>query len=555
MPIRKLHYRTDYEIGQDNLRPIGLDLHYPVFPVSAGLVVLFVVATLVFPEAANAKMLALRGWAINTFDWLFLSGGNLFVLFCLVLVFLPYGRLRLGGPNAKPEFSLLSWLAMLFAAGMGIGLLFWSVAEPVAYYTDWFGTPLGVNPETGAAENLALGATIFHWGLHPWAIYAVVGLSLAYFSFNKGLPLTIRSTFYPLLGDRVWGWFGHFIDILAVVATIFGLATSLGFGATQAAGGLHFVFDTPEGVGMQMLIIVGVTLVALVSVVRGLDGGVKVLSNINMGIAFVFLAFVFFFGPTGEILGNLVNGTVSYVANIVPLSNPIGREDEAWMHGWTVFYWAWWISWSPFVGMFIARVSKGRTVRQFLIAVLLIPTAVTAFWMSAFGTTALSQVQAGVGGLADGISGGVELAMFQMLESLPLSSLMSVVGIVLVLVFFVTSSDSGSLVIDSITAGGKTNAPVQQRVFWAVMEGAIACALIAGGGVAALGALQAGAVSAGLPFTFVLLAMMVGLFLALKRDHAVIHKGAPLETANVVEFGSQEEASPEDSSEGGPKLS
>ncbi len=510
-------FDTEYEVGQDNIQKFGMDIHNPVFWVAAILVLCFVILSLVVPEAAKAAFEGSKQWSINNFDWLFMVAGNIFVLFCLALIFLPVGKVRLGGEDAKPEFSTISWFAMLFAAGMGIGLMFWSVAEPVAYYTDWWGTPLGVEPNTPQAAEMAMGATMFHWGLHPWAIYAVVALSLAFFTFNKGLPLTIRSGFFPLIGDYAWGWFGNVIDVVAVLATIFGLATSLGFGAQQAAGGLEFLFGIPNTMPTQFAIIIGVTAVAVLSVVRGLDGGVKLLSNINMTIAALLLLFVIIVGPTFAIFGSVWDAATAYVTDIVPLSNWIGREDDKFYHGWTVFYWAWWISWSPFVGMFIARVSHGRTVREFVTAVLLVPTLVTLVWMAAFGGAALEQVQAGVGELANGI-GDVELAMFQMLENLPLTAITSFVGICLVLVFFITSSDSGSLVVDSITAGGKLDAPVPQRIFWAVMEGVIAGALLFGGGDDALGALQAAAITVGLPFTVVLLVMCISLYMGLSHE-------------------------------------
>lgn len=520
--VVKDEYSTDYVAGQDNIQRFGLDLHAPVFPITAILVVLFVVGTLMFPSQAKELLDGAKWDIIATFDWFFLLSANVFVIVSLALIFLPIGKIRLGGMDAKPEFSTLSWFSMLFAAGMGIGLMFWAVAEPVAYYTGWYETPFNVTANTPEAANLAMGATMFHWGLHPWAIYAIVALSLAFFAFNKGMPLTIRSAFYPLLKERVWGWPGHIIDILAVVATIFGLATSLGFGAQQAAAGMNYLFDIGAGTNVQMAIIVGVTAVALVSVLRGLDGGVKILSNINMSLAGILMFFVIFAGPTMEILQTLWITSSSYVTNVVPLSNPFGRDDEAWFQGWTVFYWAWWISWSPFVGMFIARVSKGRTVREFVTAVLLVPTLITVVWMSGFGGTALEQIQQGVGALAaDGLT-SVELAMFQMFANLPLTEVLSFVGIVLVLVFFVTSSDSGSLVIDSITAGGKTDAPNVQRVFWVVMEGAIAAALIFGGGADALGAIQATAIMAGLPFTAILLVMTWGLLKGLTHERKLL---------------------------------
>lgn len=459
-----------------------------------------------------------RGWSINNFDWLFMIAGNIFVLFCLALIVMPFGKIRLGGTNAKPEHSTISWFSMLFAAGMGIGLMFWSVAEPVAYYTDWYGTPLNVEARTPAGEHAAMGATMFHWGLHPWAIYGVVALSLAFFAYNKGLPLTIRSAFYPLLGEKVWGGIGHFIDVLAVIATIFGLATSLGLGSQQATSGLNFLFDIPNTLTTQIIVILAVTAVAILSVSRGLEGGVKLLSNINMIMAAALAIFVLVLGSTAAILGSVGTILLGYIDGIIPLSNWIGREDDNFYHGWTVFYWAWWISWAPFVGMFIARVSRGRTVREFLTAVLLVPTVVSLFWMAIFGGSAIEQVNNAVGALGENGLTDVSLAMFQMFEHLPLTSVISFVGIVLVLVFFVTSSDSGSLVIDGITAGGKTDAPMIQRVFWAVLEGIIAIALLVGGGAEALSAIQAAAITIGLPFTVLMLIMCVGLYKGLQSD-------------------------------------
>ncbi|MGB1409573.1 BCCT family transporter [Alloalcanivorax venustensis] len=516
-----VEYETDYEVGQDNVQVLGMDMHNPVFFISAVLILVFVIGTIIFPAEAKTALDGAKGWTIDNFDWLFMVGANIFVLFCIALIFLPVGKIRLGGKDARPDFSTLSWFAMLFAAGMGIGLMFWSVAEPVGYYTDWFGTPLNVEPNTPQAKDMALGAVMYHWGLHPWAIYGVVALSLAFFAYNKGMPLTIRSAFYPILGERCWGWAGHVIDVLAVLATIFGLATSLGLGAKQAAGGMHFLFDTPNAINVQIAIIVGVTAAAVISVMRGLDGGVKLLSNINMGLAALLLLFVMIAGPTLLIFTSMGQTAVDYVVNIIPLSNWIGREDQGFLHDWTVFYWAWWISWSPFVGMFIARVSRGRTVREFLTAVLLVPTLVTVVWMATFGGSGLHQTINGIGELANGV-GDSSLALFQMLAELPLTAITSFLAIVLVLVFFITSSDSGSLVIDSITAGGKLDAPVPQRVFWAIMEGLIAGALLYGGGEQALNALQAGAITTGLPFTVVLLVMCFSLYKGLSAERKLM---------------------------------
>jgi BCCT family betaine/carnitine transporter len=505
----------DYEIGQDNIEVLGLDIHNPVFVISAVGVIATVLLTLMFQEQATAFFGDLRPWLTSTFDWVFMSAANLFVLFCLFLIVSPLGRVRLGGVDAKPDYSYAGWFAMLFAAGMGIGLMFFGVLEPVYHFQN---PPLGLDAaDTEAARALGMAATIFHWGLHPWAIYAVVALALAFFSFNRGLPLTIRSAFYPLLGDRVWGWFGHIIDTLAVFATLFGLATSLGFGAEQASAGMNYLFGLPSGDASKVVLILVITAAALISVLAGLDAGVKRLSEINMVLALLLLVFVIAIGPTLVILGGFFTGLGNYLANLVPLSNWVGREDTDFMHGWTTFYWAWWISWSPFVGMFIARVSKGRTVREFITCVLLIPTLVSVLWMNAFGGTAVTQF------LADGYTGVTEtvanwtpeLSLFKMLEPLPLANLMSFIGIVLVLVFFITSSDSGSLVIDTITAGGKIDAPVAQRVFWCTLEGLVAIALLLGGGLASL---QAAAIATGFPFALVLVAMCFSTWRGLRTE-------------------------------------
>lgn len=509
---------TDYTVGQDNVQKWGFDVHNPVFGISAGLIGLFLLATLlVDADTAKNALDGIKWKIIGSFDWLFIWSGNLFVIFCLALIVSPFGKIRLGGKDAVADYSVISWLSMLFAAGMGIGLMFWSVAEPVAYFTGWYETPLGVEAGTPEAARLALGATMYHWGLHPWAIYAVVALSLAFFCYNKGLPLSIRSIFYPILGDKTWGWPGHLVDILAVLATLFGLATSLGLGAQQAASGIHHVFGLDAGIGLQIIVILVVTALATISVIRGIDGGVKVISNINMIVALLLVALVALIGYAVT-FASIPTTLMSYIENIIPLSNPHGREDEAWFQGWTVFYWAWWISWSPFVGMFIARVSKGRTVREFITAVLLIPTAVTVIWMSVFGGLAIEQVIGGVGELGQKGLTDVSLAMFQMFDVLPLGTLLSIIAVVLVLVFFITSSDSGSLVIDSITSGGKMDAPVLQRIFWAIMEGAIAIALLWIGGAQAVQALQAGAISTALPFTFVLLLMCVSLVMGMRTE-------------------------------------
>ncbi|MBU1330986.1 MAG: BCCT family transporter [Gammaproteobacteria bacterium] len=521
---------TDYVIGQDNIKgqfSFSLDIHGKVFTISALTVVLFVVLTLALQNHVEPLFTATRDWLTHHMAWFFLGAANIFVLLCLGLIVSPLGKVRLGGMDAKPDYGYVGWFSMLFAAGMGIGLMFYGVAEPMGHFsaalggvevgadgvrTDW--APLGgAAGDAEAAARLGMAATIFHWGLHPWAIYAIVALALALFSFNKGLPLSIRSIFYPLLGERVWGWPGHIIDILAVFATLFGLATSLGLGAEQAAAGIQYLFGIESSDLSKVLLIVGITAIALVSVLSGLEKGVKRLSELNMGLAILLLLFIIIAGPTLAIITGFFDNLGAYLSYLPALANPVGREDVNFSQGWTAFYWAWWISWSPFVGMFIARVSRGRTVREFLIAVLLVPSLVSVLWMTAFGGTGIGQVVSeGFTGVQDA---ALELKLFAMLGELPLTAISSFIGIVLVVVFFITSSDSGSLVIDTITAGGKVNAPVPQRVFWVVIEGVIAIALLLGGG---LGALQAMAVSTGLPFTLVLLVGCIAIVKGLMSE-------------------------------------
>ncbi|MEP3688999.1 MULTISPECIES: BCCT family transporter [Sulfitobacter] len=524
---------TDYEIGQDNIErqigPFGLDIHNPVFLISGIAVVIFVFYTIALPEQAAGVFSAMFNFTTKNFDWFLIGAADLVVIFALLLIVTPFGNVRLGGNEAVADYTYLGWFAMLFAAGMGIGLMFYGVSEPLTHFstsmgettienglrTDW--APLGAaTGDEAGSLRLGMAATIYHWGLHPWAIYAIVALALALFTYNKGLPLTIRSAFYPVLGERVWGWPGHIIDIIAVFATLFGLATSLGLGATQANAGLNELFGIPIGTTSEIVLISLITAVALISVLRGLDGGVKVLSEINMGLAALLALFTLIVGPTVFLLTFFWDSLVAYIEYLPALANPFGREDVNFSQGWTAFYWAWWISWSPFVGMFIARVSRGRTVREFIVCVLLIPSLVCVLWMSIFGGTAIHQV------LNDGYTAaqdaGLPLQLFKMLDALPLASITSFIGIVLVVVFFVTSSDSGSLVIDTITAGGKVDAPVPQRVFWCIFEGAVAIALLIGGGLAAL---QSMVISTGLLFTLLLLFMCYCIFRGLQDERKI----------------------------------
>ena len=510
--------KTKHQIGDSNIRPFGLDIHNPVFLISSVLIGAFVLIALANQTATAAFFGWLRPWLTSTFDWFLVLSVDAITLFCLVLIFHPVGKVRIGGKDAKPDYSYAGWIAMMFAAGIGIGLLFFGVLEPVYYNFSEGGAarPLGID----IAENEYIGivGTIHHWGLEGWAVYAAVGLSLGIFSYNLGYPLTLRSAFVPLLGERVWGAWGHAIDTAAVFATLFGLTTSLGLGAGQVAAGLHEIFGIAPSPTVTVLLIIGITAIALGSVMLGMDAGVKRLSEINMIMAVCLFIFVILTTGVIAAITRYFAVMVDYVALLPALSNPFGRDDTSYFHGWTTFYWAWWIAWSPFVGMFIARISKGRTVREFVLCALIAPTLVCALWMSTFGGAAIDMLNAGG---AEGVKATVidsyqpEGALFGLLNELPLYSIVSPIALVLIVIFFVTSSDSGSLVIDTITAGGKMDAPVVQRVFWCTLEGLVAIALLLGGG---LNALQGAAVSTGIPFTLVILVMCYCLWLALKHE-------------------------------------
>ena len=516
------NFQTDFKLGQDNIRPFGLDIHNPVFLISSIVIAGFVLIALANQEASAEFFGWLRPYLTETFDWYLVLSVDAILIFCLALVVLPVGSVRIGGKDAKPDYSYSGWIAMMFAAGIGIGLLFFGVLEPTYYNFSEGGSgnasPLGIDATQAGNEHIGVVGTIHHWGLGGWCVYALVGLTLAIFAYNKGMPMTLRSAFYPILGDRIWGWWGHAIDTLAVFATLFGLTTSLGLGAQQVAFGLNEVAGISTTNTVVVLLIVGITLVALVSVILGMDAGVKRLSEINMIMAVGLFIFVFFVTGAIDAITRYFGVMVDYLALLPALSNPFGREDSSYFHGWTTFYWAWWIAWSPFVGMFIARISKGRTVREFVLCALIAPTLVCALWMSTFGGAAIDMLNAGG---AEGVRATVidsykpEGALFGFLKELPAYSIVSPIALLLVVIFFVTSSDSGSLVIDTITAGGKMNAPVAQRVFWCTLEGLVAIALLLGGGLAAL---QGAAVSTGIPFTLVLLAMIYCVYVALRSE-------------------------------------
>ncbi len=495
---------ADREPGDRNIVRVGFDIHPQVTFSAAGFLAVFIGLSLVFTDATADVFSAILDFINDKLGWLYILDFNIFVAVALYFAFSRYGKIKLGGPFARPEFSTGAWYAMLLSAGLGIGLMFWGVAEPIFHLSS--PPPLfDVEAGTGAAGKVALATTYLHWGIHGWALYGLVALALGFFAYNRGLPLTFRSIFYPILGKKIYGPWGHAIDTLTVVATLFGLATSLGFGAGQAAAGLHKLFGLPEGTGFQILLIAVITGLATLSVIAGLDAGVKRLSQINIYLAGAFLIFVLLVGPTLFIL-SLFTQSLGYYIQVLP---EFAFWNEAftgtnWQAGWTIFYWGWWISWSPFVGMFIARISKGRSVRELLTGVMFLPSILCFLWMAVFGGSAIDLQLSGERDVATAVNENVATALFDMLEAFPLTGLVSMVGVLLLVSFFVTSSDSGSLVVDHLTSGGKLDSPKPQRVFWAVMEGAVAVVLLLGGG---LSALQTAAVATGLPFAVILLVM------------------------------------------------
>jgi len=507
------------EPGENNWSGYGFDVHPQVTLISAFVLVLFIALTLIFPDSTQMTFENLLTAITKNAGWFFIFAANAFIVAALYFAFGSYGNIKIGGNDAQPEFSKFGWYAMLLSAGMGIGLLFWSVGEPISHLqspSPMFGN---IDPVSPLAAQAAMITTFFHWGIHPWAIYAIVGLGLAFFAYNHGLPLTIRSVFYPLIGNKIYGFWGNLIDVLSVLATLTGLATSLGLGVAQVNAGLNFLFGISIDLKIQVVLIIVITGMATTSVVMGLDGGVKRLSEINMVLAGVFMLLILILGPTVFILSGFSQNIGAYLSKIVEMS--LWTEtfrNTSWQGGWTIFYWAWWISWSPFVGMFIARISKGRTVREFILGVMLIPSLLSFFWMSVFGGTAVYLQMNGIGDIASAVSKDVSIALFEMLKYLPWTQFLSVIGIILVTVFFVTSSDSGSLVVDHLTSGGKLDSPIPQRVFWAVMEGVVAATLLLGGGLTAL---QTASVLTGLPFAILLLILIYSLKLGLQQEFEI----------------------------------
>ncbi|WP_245335303.1 BCCT family transporter [Shewanella maritima] len=476
---------------------------------------MMVLVSTVWPQEAGTAFKSVQSWFEHKAGWFYILSVAIFILFIIFVMVSRFGDIKLGPDHAVPDYSYKSWIAMLFSAGMGIGLMFFGVAEPVMHYL----APPDATPESIAAAKDAMKITFFHWGMHAWAIYAVVALSLAYFSYRHKLPLLPRSAFYPLIGDKIYGPIGHAVDTFAVIGTMFGVATSLGFGVFQINSGLSYLFSSiPNNVTVQVILIVVITAIATLSVFSGLDKGVKRLSELNLGLAILLLVAVLLLGPTVSLLQSFVQNTGGYLSDLVSKTFNLYAYDqkEDWIGGWTLLYWGWWVSWSPFVGTFIARVSRGRTIREFLVGILFVPSSITFLWMTVFGNTAIDAIMNhGATYLADAVSTDVSVALFKFFEHLPMSNLLSVIALCLVVTFFVTSSDSGSLVIDNLSSGGDESAPVWQRIFWAVLQGVVASILLIAGG---LQALQTAAIASALPFLIVMLLMCLGLYRALQDD-------------------------------------
>lgn len=505
--------------GKSNRAWAGMLINPAVFFPTALISAAVILFSVIAPQSSAELFSNLRAGAVSRFDWFFMSVGNLLLLFCVVVALSPLGRIRLGGKGATPDYSRMSWFAMLFGAGMGIGLVFYGVGEPVTHFTSSLAggaaAPLGgAAGDAVAARSLAMAATIFDWSLHPWAIFAVTGLGFAVFAYDFNMPLSMRSSFYPLFGKSVWGRTGDMIEVLAVLATIFGLATSLGLGAQQAMAGVTYLYgiaSSPLSILVLIAIMAGVT---FLSVRGGIDRGIRILSEANMWVAVALLLFILVTGPAIRLLGDIGTNIINYLAFLPALSNPIGRTDTGFYNDWSVYYWAWWISWAPFVGMFMARISLGRTVREFIAGAMIAPSLLGIIWLTIFGDASIAQI---VAGNAPGLAkASLDTQLFVLLGSLPWAQVTSFVSICLILIFFVTGWDSGTLVIDTMTAGGRTDTPLRQKTIWLFAVGGIGVVLLLSGGLTSL---QAGAIATGLPLALVLLLMCAGTLKGLMALH------------------------------------
>lgn len=528
-------------------------LNSAVFYPASILVISLLLFTLVFPQTSAQFFAQLQSSIVENGSWFYVLVVAIILIFTLYLGLSRYSSIKLGPDHAEPDFSYLSWLSMLFAAGMGIGLMFYGVAEPLMHYLK----PPTVETGSILAAQEAMKTTFFHWGLHAWAIYAIVALTLAYFSFRHNLPLTLRSALYPLIGDKIYGWRGDMVDIFAVTGTLFGVATSLGLGVLQISAGLNYLFDISITITTQILLIVGITAIAIVSVTSGLDKGIKRLSEFNMILAVGLLILILVLGPTVFLLKALMQNTGAYLSDIVRNTfNLFAYQKTDWIGGWTIFYWGWWLAWAPFVGLFIARISRGRTIREFILGVMLVPSVFTLIWMTIFGNSAIDMVlNQGNEMLGTLANDNTPVALFLFLEQFPWSSLLSIIALLMIVVFFVTSCDSGAMVIDMMCSHGNNNTPLWQRIYWTAGVGVIAAVLLLADGISAL---QTMTIASALPFAVVLLIAMFGLIKALrveayKRDSMLLAPGLTQGTGNneawrerlksIVDFPSKQRVS------------
>jgi glycine betaine transporter len=500
----------------------------PTFLIALLVMLVFVIAGVVAPEAFGEATSAVFNYLVTAWGWSFILGGSIFLFLIIFLLLSPVGEIRLGADDEKPAYKNESWFAMLFSCGMGIGLLFWGVSEPIWHYM-W--PPIG-EAYTAETVHVAMRYSFFHWGFHPWAFYTVVAGSLAYFSYRKGLPMLLSSCLEPILGRKgIEGFWGVLVNILAVFATLFGLATSLGLGAMQIASGLESVFGIPSTATMWVVIVLVIGLAAIISTSTGIDRGIKWLSRINIWVAGLLMLLIFIIGPTLFILNIFTHATGDYLQNIIYMSfglDAAGAGTEGWYSAWTVFYWAWWIAWAPFVGTFIARISRGRTIRNFIVGVMLVPVGVSLVWFSVFGGSALFIEHFGGGGLADAVATDSAAGFFALLQQFPYGTLLTVIAMFSVAIFFITSSDSGTYVNGMLTSGGDPNPPVILRITWGALQAIIAAILLFTGG---LGALQTASVVGGFPFMIIMFLMIYCLF---KSLFAEMREGTlPLEKKRI----------------------
>lgn len=519
---------------ESNSKFLGLTVNKRVFFLTAAIIFLTLLFTLLFEKQADYYFELAQSYVSSHGGWIYTIAVNIFIVFCFYIAFSKYGKIRIGGKNAQPEFSIWAWFAMLFSAGIGNGLVLFSIADPVR---DFLNPPRleGAAPVDIAQE--AINFSFLHHGIHGWAIYSLVGLSLAYFTFNRKMPLTLRSAFYPILGDKVYGWMGDVIDVMAVITTIFGLATTIGFGVGQINAGFTHVFGIPSTLFYQIVIIVAITGISTLSAFSGVQRGVRMLSILNVRVAATIFLLILLIGPTTFIFRSFIQNVGSYLVNFVDMATytEVFRDSE-WQKTRTIMYWGWWISLSPFVGTFIARISKGRTIKEFILVVLILPASVTFLWFSAFGGITMNDILAGDTAMINAVNADISTALYVFFEKFPLAIVLKILGVILISSFIITSSDSGALVVDSITSGGKMNTPRFQRVIWATSIGLVAAVLMYGGG---LNALQTAVTISGLPFALFLLLMLYSLYKGIKEDHPVNKQQNPKNKPNQIKQGKE----------------